>query len=177
MPRYILTVDTLCYRCPGEAWLLELAPAVLRHLGAHKQQRRLSCEAGGQLFARLDGSGRVRVVEATGPRRSDRRSIFGFEPDRRAERHEIAMRYEQGLHFVGDWHTHPQRIPAPSGRDERSMQEMVLQSAHDLPGFFMVIVGQAEFPAGLYVAFHRPDGATTLVAAPLAGADIPLLCT
>jgi len=158
-----LMKDALHFRCPGESWSVELTPAVLGHLQAHKQRRRLSCEAGGQLFARLDVPGMVQIVEATGPRPTDRRSLFGFEPDRHAERREIQARYTQGLHFVGDWHTHPQRIPVPSGRDERSMQEMVRQSAHDLPGFFMVIVGRADFPAGLYVAFHHSTGASSLI--------------
>src|ERR1041384_1637237 len=105
-------------------------PPVLEHFAKNRQKRYFSCEAGGQLFADLANPKLFRVVEATGPRRSDLRSIFGFRPDRKAEQLEISKRYELGLHFVGDWHTHPQRHPSPSSTDLNSMREMVQQSRY-----------------------------------------------
>jgi hypothetical protein len=60
-------------------------------------------------------------VEATGPRRTDRRTRTSSVPDRRAEQREIDDRFRRGLHFLGDWHTHPKNIPHPSGPDVASL--------------------------------------------------------
>ncbi|WP_340676199.1 Mov34/MPN/PAD-1 family protein [Paraperlucidibaca sp.] len=148
-------MTSLIYQLPDSLGLLELSESVLAHFEANKQRNRMSCEAGGQLFAQIDNPGkRIKVVDATGPRSTDRRSIFGYVPDRVAEREEIFDSYSRGLHFVGDWHTHRQLQPLPSATDNASMREMVMQSAHDLSGFIMVIVGQACFPGGLCVSFH-----------------------
>ncbi|HKT29156.1 Mov34/MPN/PAD-1 family protein [Dyella sp.] len=159
-----MTTPALRFRIPGHDFVLELAPHVLVHLEAHKQLKWTSREAGGQLFADLNDPTVIRVIDVTGPRPTDRRSVFGYEPDRDAERFEISERYAQDLHFIGDWHTHRQRIPIPSRRDEWSMRDMVRQSAHSLLGFFMVIVGQTDFPWGLHVSLHRKDGADRLIA-------------
>jgi integrative and conjugative element protein (TIGR02256 family) len=126
---------------------------VLEHFRRQRQRRWFDREAGGQLFARIDGA-RVIVVEATGPRPSDRRSPFSYAPSRRDERAEILDRYAKGLHFVGDWHTHPERLPRPSHPDCTSIGECVRRSKHSLNGFVIAVVGQAEPPDGLFVAIH-----------------------
>lgn len=149
-----MTSRSLRFKLPFASEILELTPQVLAHFDKHKQKKRWSREAGGQLFATFDEPSLIKIVDVTGPRKSDRRSVFGFEPDRVAEKKEIAERFERGLHFVGDWHTHPQSIPSPSFTDERSMRDMVQSSSHNLRGFVMVIVGQAAFPQGIHVSFH-----------------------
>jgi integrative and conjugative element protein (TIGR02256 family) len=80
--------------------------------------------------------------------------MWSFRPDRSAERKEIRKLFEEGLHYLGDWHTHAQRRPHPSGIDLESMSELVLKSRHELSGFLMVIVGSSEPPEGLWVSFH-----------------------
>lgn len=146
--------SSLFFRLPSSFGVLELAPEVLAHFEANKQRRCFSREAGGQLFATFNKPSAIKIVKATGPRLTDQRSVFGYEPDRAAEKIEIWENYAQGFHFVGDWHTHRQKVPMPSSTDNSSMSDMVQQSSHDLPGFIMVIVGQARFPEGLYISFH-----------------------
>ena len=85
-------------------------------------------------------------------------SRFSFRPNRAAEQREIDNRHKKGLHFVGDWHTHPEDIPQPSHLDISSMQETVAKSIHSLNGFLMVIVGTKEFPDALSVSLC--DGKT-----------------
>lgn len=134
-----------------------IADTVVEHLLRHRQRRCYQKEAGGQLFARLDRD-RIHIVEATGPRRTDMRTRTVYQPDRRAEQTEIAERYTKGLHFVGDWHTHPDSQPLPSGRDLSSMAECFLKSAHNLNGFLLLIVGTVDLPAGLHASLHDGKG-------------------
>lgn len=130
---------------------------VLETFSRHRQLRFWQREAGGQLFGRLDGS-RIEVLEATGPRRTDRRTRTTFVPDRRAEQREIDDRFGRGLHFIGDWHSHPEKIPVPSYRDVSSLDDTVRKSSHSLLAFVLVIVGQLAAPEGLHVSIFHGDG-------------------
>ena len=144
--------------------ILVMSDCVLRHFDSHRQVRAWHREAGGQLFARFEES-RIIVEEATGPRRGDRRGRMLYLPDRAAERLEIEDRFRLGLHFVGDWHTHPERTPHPSRRDIESIGESVLKSSHTLNGFILVVVGRAKPPEGLCMLLH--DGRNSSILNPV----------
>ena len=141
--------------------ILVFSDVVLEHFKSHRQVRVWDREAGGQLFARIDGA-RIIVVEATGPRRGDRRTRTLYVPDRKVERFEIEDRFRLGLHFVGDWHTHPEKIPYPSDRDINSIGESVLKSGHNLKGFVLAVVGTSNMPDCLSVLLHDGTQARTL---------------
>ena len=141
--------------------VIRLSPAVLDKLMRHRQRFLWQAEAGGQLFARLKGQ-LIEIVEATGPRATDRRGRYHYHPDKRAEQREIEERFQLGLQFVGDWHTHAQVWPEPSGTDLASMASMVRLSAHDLNGFILIVMGTAAPPGGLYLAAHDGQAAYQL---------------
>lgn len=98
-------------------------------------------------------------MRATGPRTSDKRWRFGFLAKRSTENAEIKSIFAEGLHYVGDWHTHPERQPSPSTTDIRSMTDIAIHTAHELPGLLMIIVGQSEGAEGLWISLHAKDGA------------------
>ena len=131
----------------------------MEHLKRYQQKRKLQREAGGQLFARFDGL-RIIVEEATGPRSRDRRTRTSYTPSRFAEQREIDTRYKRGLHYIGDWHTHPEKIPSPSITDIRSIDDCVSKSEHSLNGFILIVVGSAKPPGGFHISLH--DGVQTL---------------
>ncbi|WP_296075721.1 Mov34/MPN/PAD-1 family protein [uncultured Agrobacterium sp.] len=136
---------------------VDLMPSALSTMLAHQQKGFLRKEAGGQMFATLsEAHWRIEVV--TGPRRGDRRGAYHFWPDRHAEQEEINRYYEQGLEFVGDWHTHPQNIPRPSAQDFTSTESILRESQHSLPGILMCIVGRDSPPDGLWMSFHPVSG-------------------
>lgn len=151
MPPYIFTIDLPTLH-------VSFGAEVLAHFDKLKQDAFWKCEAGGQLFAKITDSGRWEIVKATGPRRSDYRRRFRFFPRRTDEQIEIGEMFKVGLHYVGDWHTHPELIPTPSPMDMASLEELVRESKHELLGFLMVIVGTGSAPSGLWVSFHPPSG-------------------
>lgn len=134
-------------------------PDALSAFHRHRQTNRWRKEAGGQLFARINGS-RWEIKVATGPKDRDRRGRFMFWPDRQSEQEEIYSFHSRGLDYVGDWHTHPQDEPKPSNSDLTSIGTIVTSSRHHLPGFLLVIVGRRTFPAGLWVSFHSINGSS-----------------
>ena len=140
----------ITYAVGNSGQILILTDEILDHFDQHRQLSTKSREAGGQLFACLDGKNIV-IKLATGPRSSDRRSYRSFVPNRIAERREIKHLFREGFHYVGDWHTHPEPQPQPSRTDISSFQDMFQKSRHQLARFVMIIVGTAETPRGLYV--------------------------
>jgi integrative and conjugative element protein (TIGR02256 family) len=123
-------------------------------MARHRQVRSGSPEAGGMLFARISAS-EVSIVEATEPQVSDRRSRFRFWPCTSAQQRTINAKFDAGLHFVGEWHTHPEPRPQPSGLDLDSMEQCYLKSRHELKALVMVILGTEPIPAGLWISLHN----------------------
>lgn len=136
---------------------VKLEESALQTFQSQVQGNASDNESGGQLFARFDG-GKTIITFATPPRPTDRRWRFRFFPDRNAERREIAEFYKLGLHYVGDWHTHPQPVPHPSSDDIQSMQDCFRKSKHGLNSFLIIIVGTDPLPVGLYVALVNASG-------------------
>lgn len=152
----------IVFRIGNSDQQLVLTTGVLNHLASLQQISRSSPEAGGQLFARFVGE-LIHVERATGPRPTDRRSRFRYIPDQRADQKEIDAAHRQGLHFIGDWHTHPEPIPTPSSHDVRSIRSVVAGSKHDLNGFVLLIAGTDSFPRGLFANLYGKHTITPLI--------------
>lgn len=144
---------------------ITFSAGAIAHMLAHRQLGAGDAEAGGQLFARLSAR-RVDIEVATGPRPADRRARFYFAPSRIHERREIRDLHRRGLHYVGDWHTHPEPRPSPSSLDLRNIRDIFTQSRHAYAGILIVIVGQLEPPAGIFVGIANGREIAALVPLP-----------
>ena len=120
---------------------LVFSDGVLEHFRLNRQTD--GPEVGGQLFGTYEDD-RICVKFATGPRTMDKKMRFLFTPSRRLERREIFAFFKKGLHYLGDWHTHPEIKPTPSQIDLDSMQECFTKSRHEHHAFIMVIVGNGS---------------------------------
>lgn len=147
----------LSYSCKGSPTIITFSPEVLAHFHANRHIGKSRNEVGGQLFAKID-TNHVRVLKATGPNVSDKRGWAWFAPDQKRQNLEIKQLFSLGLHFIGDWHTHPENDPSPSSVDLKSMTECFKQSRHQLRAFLMVIVGRRAFPDGLWASLHGHAG-------------------
>lgn len=140
----------LTYTLPGNRQDLIITNSVVEFFDSFRQQKRKQTEAGGQLFARIREKSVV-VEAATGPHKKDFRRRFYFFPSQIRLRSEIKKYFKNGLHYVGDWHTHPQKIPSPSSLDIESMMNCFLKSKHELEHFILIIVGQKAKNENLWV--------------------------
>jgi integrative and conjugative element protein (TIGR02256 family) len=141
----------IAYKLVGPQSRLIFTPEALDCFHRNRQRGLFRKEAGGQLFARYEEDAII-VKIATGPYQSDRRSRYLFTPDPNLGQRDIDKYYEDRLHFIGNWHTHPQQIPVPSITDIKNTHKRFLASEHCLEAFVMVIVGLDPFPLGLYVS-------------------------
>lgn len=141
----------LSFKIKGSDQEITLSDEVLANFSRYRQLWFWQKEAGGQLFAQISGN-KISIVKATGPRKPDWRTRFLYFAHRPSEQSEIHEFFKDGLHFIGDWHTHPERIPTPSQLDIQTYYETFRMSKHALAGMLFIIVGQEPVPAGLYVA-------------------------
>lgn len=133
-----------------EYGLVEVSDDVLNTLNRYRQVEHLSNEAGGQLFARFEAD-EMKISRATEPTSKSRRGRYFFWPSRREEQREIESLYTEGLHYVGDWHSHPEPYPEPSTDDVEKIQGIYANSKHDLSCILMLIVGTSEDADGLWL--------------------------
>lgn len=114
-------------------------------------------EAGGMLFVRFEFPNII-VEKASPPAKEDKRWRTLFIPCRKIQRRYIKQKYDEGLHFVGEWHTHPQDTPTPSSLDLSSMEDSFAKSQHELKCFIMIIAGNSQQELKLWVGAHNSTG-------------------
>lgn len=120
-------------------------------------------ESGGQLFAIFPSPVEMRIVHASGPNKKARRRLFSFSHCLRDDQREIECLFDgEQIHYVGDWHSHPQDIPTPSWVDKITIRSRFIKSEHELKMMLMIIVGQAAFPDGIWVGAQDGDLLTDL---------------
>jgi integrative and conjugative element protein (TIGR02256 family) len=151
----------LAYRVGQSGETLILTADVAAHLSANRQLKWWQSESCGLLFALIEGR-EIVVCDATGPYPRAWRARFGCAIDPVRAQQEIDDRHPSGLHYIGEWHSHPEPVPNPSGRDEATMKSRVTESSHALNGFIFMIVGQADLPLGLTVLLHDGSRSFTL---------------
>lgn len=133
---------------PDRRVLLSLAEPVLAVFERHIQARPSDCEAGGLLLGTVHGSN-IAVAEATWPTTWDKRFRHLFErmPFGHGRIAQARWKASGGtVRYVGEWHTHPQDYPRPSGLDRTEWNKLTRKRADGRP-MLAVIVGRE----GLYV--------------------------
>jgi proteasome lid subunit RPN8/RPN11 len=136
------------YQLPGASWRLQFSAEVVQIMERHVQNDRSSVESVGQLFAADLTISAVVVELATvlTPIRAGRSRVWFDTAGAMAQR---AALFEQGWHFVGFWHTHPEPRPKPSAVDRSLARNHALAARPQLAGIVFAILGFSPWPEGL----------------------------
>ena len=97
-------------------------------------------ESGGLLFAEFKLP-EIIVKKISIPNKNDYRNRYEYKPDQTMQQKIINSYFKKGLHYIGEWHTHPEKIPTPSIIDIISMKDTFIRSRHELNYFLLIIVG------------------------------------
>lgn len=146
-------MDSFEIALPNSKQSLVLCGDVLKTFLEARQTAPGDKETGGILLAEISNK-EVRIVNATRAEKPASVSRFLFKPSLRKKRLVVKEAFEAGLHFAGEWHTHPEKNPTPSSIDEESMKDSFKRSKHELNSFIMVIVGNCEEDLSLSVTLH-----------------------
>lgn len=135
--------------------LLHFSDASLKIFSQHIQLRDVDREAGGLLLGSVHGS-HMLIEHATSPTVQDKRFRCLFE--RMPFGHEtIALARwttSQGIiRYLGEWHTHPEDHPYPSGLDRTEWNHLAVKRCDKRPAL-AVIVGRKS----LYVELVPSSG-------------------
>ena len=135
--------------------LLHFSDATTDTLLRHIQTKESDCEAGGILLGSVHGA-HMLIEQATTPTAWDKRFRYLFE--RMPFGHDaIALARwtaSQGtIRYLGEWHTHPEDHPIPSGLD-RSEWNRLSSRRRDKRSMLSVIVGRER----LYVELVPSSG-------------------
>lgn len=132
----------LAFATADKRSIILLDPSVVELLSKHRQVAPQATEAGGILLGHLRGP-HFHIRFATTPGPNDVRSRTSFH--RQDESHERAYlrarRDDPLIAYIGDWHTHPENLPAPSPTDE---SEWGLIAVHVKRQCVFLVQGRAE---------------------------------
>ncbi len=127
------------------AALVKVDAVALEVMARLRQHRRRDVEAGGVLLGRyVVGCEDVIVDEVTVPMRGDRCTSTTFYRDARRHQEVIDARWDASrgtCQYLGEWHTHPEAIPAPSDADLADWRRRLRNDQFDSDSLLFVIVG------------------------------------
>jgi integrative and conjugative element protein (TIGR02256 family) len=126
---------------PDNSQYVLFADHALAHMYSHAQRRLWQKEAGGEIFSSEPDSNGLIINNALGPNPTDQRRRHAWNPDVKASDLNRQSEFEQHRHAVGLWHTHPERLPSPSWRDQNTTWEYLDSFQGDRSRYFMVIIG------------------------------------
>lgn len=122
---------------------VEFTPEVIKKLGQFRQTGDCA-ESGGLLFTSDLFSDPILIEEISTPSFQDKRTRFRFIPHKKKAQEAINEMFEKGFHYVGDWHTHPQKTPKPSWTDIKTIKDVFKKSDHDLKYMLMLVLSNSE---------------------------------
>lgn len=122
-----------------------IEPDVLHTLHGFRQRSSDDNEAGGILIG-YRRQQHIHVVEFTTPEPRDVRSRCEFDRVDPYHANRARKRWRESrkkLDCIGEWHTHPEKVPAPSGLDRAEWKRVV--SATSLPMVFAIVGLEADW--------------------------------
>lgn len=119
---------------------------VIAQLNNFVQNHPSKPEAGGILLGRhIINSCDIIVDKITMPMKEDRGSRFRFFRTRKAHQKVVDEEWKASngtMNYLGEWHTHPEAHPLPSGIDLENWKQRLQKSKFDSESLFFIIVGQ-----------------------------------
>jgi integrative and conjugative element protein (TIGR02256 family) len=124
-----------------------IRPEAIEKMNHYRQIRWSDTEAGGILIGRvLVEDGNYIVDDVSEPMPTDKRSRtrFSRKPEGHQEYFNDVWEREDGRCFyLGEWHTHPERVPVPSSIDKKDWNRL-LNIGYETGCLFFVILGIVE---------------------------------
>lgn len=132
----------------GAEGKIKLTSQVVTQLQGFKQTDLDMKEAGGIFMGRfIKGSKDIVIDAVTSPMEDDKQKRFSFK--RLSPLHQAAIdtfyKETKGTcHYLGEWHTHPEEDPEPSGVDRRDWKRKLKEDTFSNRYLYFIIVGIEE---------------------------------
>ena len=125
---------------------IRISDGALQMMLGYCQHGRKDPEAGGILLGRLISEAVDVVIDTvTVPGPTDRRSRFSFFRDRKRTQQEVTQAWSESAAtrvYLGEWHSHPEDCPEPSGQDLKNWRLISERSKYEQNFLLFLIVGR-----------------------------------
>lgn len=122
---------------------IKVPAAVVAILQSYAQHAPEATEAGGLLMGRYIATSDDVIVDAvTEPMTGDRRTRYSFYRAKRRHQEALNAAWETSGHtctYLGEWHTHPEAQPTPSGTDITNWNRRLHQDKYHEELFFLIV--------------------------------------
>lgn len=132
--------------------LVNIPDHILSLLKQHIQKKKDN-ESGGIILGEIDGDGEIFVKKISFPNIHDKSSRCYFERDKVVAKILIDYEfYNSGgkIVYLGEWHTHPEPIPTPSGTDISMIKNQYKNNNINGDFLLLMIQGTEDLYVGIY---------------------------
>ncbi|SHE78086.1 integrative and conjugative element protein, VC0181 family [Flavobacterium fontis] len=125
---------------------------VLNDIKIYKQDTKEKNESGGILLGQVLNQN-IYVLKYSDPCKSDKSTRYSFERDKKNAQkiinHEFAESSGKTI-YLGEWHTHPEKLPTPSNQDLKMIKEQYKKNKLNEKFLILFILGTQDFYIGIY---------------------------
>lgn len=128
--------------------VIKLTEQVIQAISSYKQYEKKDTEAGGILMGRfIKDSKNIVIDKLTEPMKGDKRTRYSFK--RLSAKHQTIldlewMQSKGTCNYLGEWHTHPEEVPDPSGVDKRDWKRKLKTDLFSSRYLYFIIAGTEE---------------------------------
>ncbi|MFL9837111.1 Mov34/MPN/PAD-1 family protein [Flavobacterium sp. ST-75] len=136
---------------------LKIAESVFDNIYPFIQDDNIKPEAGGILLGYYITSEEFCIIEISLPCVEDKATRYSFIRSRKNAQKIIDKNFKRSdgkIIYLGEWHTHPEDYPSPSGVDRNSIKERLKKDKLNSDVIFTLILGRK----GLYIAAVNKNG-------------------
>lgn len=129
--------------------------SVLNLIKKFKQTSKNTNESGGILLGQVVDN-KVYILKVSTPNKFDKASRYSFDCNKDAAQVIIDYEFINSGHktiYIGEWHTHPENYPNPSGVDRRMIDNQYFKNKLNEPFLILIIQGLTD----LYVAMFNGE--------------------
>jgi integrative and conjugative element protein (TIGR02256 family) len=129
-----------------------ISDSVLELIKSFKQFGAIENESGGILLGQISDKS-IYILRASTPNKFDKSSRYSFECNKDAA--QVILNYEfqnsdKKTIYIGEWHTHPEKNPTPSGTDKSMIIGQFKKNKLNEPFLILIIQGLSEFYIALW---------------------------
>lgn len=127
-----------------------ITEAVVRIIEGFKQFKKKDNESGGVLLGQIIDD-KIYILKASTPNKFDKASRYSFECNKDAAQVVIDYEFINSTNktiYLGEWHTHPEDYPNPSGIDIQMIKNQYFKNRLNEPFLILLIQGLKE----IYIA-------------------------
>jgi integrative and conjugative element protein (TIGR02256 family) len=124
---------------------LKIDKEALQVICSFKQVDKKDLEAGGIIMGRfIRNSKNIIIDKVTEPAKEDKRTRYSFK--RRSVQHQIILEDQWSkshgtCNYLGEWHTHPENNPSPSGIDLKDWKRKLKADIFSSRYLYFIIAG------------------------------------